>query len=302
MDGRRKMIDSNNEKLSLRKQCDLLAVNRSSFYYKKSESEINDVTLLNEIRDLWIKRPYFGYRRMTQELKLIGHAVNHKKVYRLMALSDMKVWYPKAHKNSGNHSSLRYPYLLKNLPIVRSNQVWQIDITYLKMRQGFMYLASIIDVYSRYVVGWSLSNTLDASNCLEALSSALTISRPEIINSDQGSQFTGEDWLREIGKLGCQISMTGKGRCLDNVYIERFWRSFKQEEFYLNEYQNVRDLKRAISDYIDFYNHKRCHQSLGYKRPAELYFGGTNVVRAVDMMDNVLVAHIPTASTTATIF
>jgi putative transposase len=175
---------------------------------------------------------------------------------------------------------------LKGVNITRAHQVWQVDITYLRMREGFVYLTVFMDVYSRYVVGWSLSNTLDTRSCLEALQMSLTQARPEIINTDQGCQFTSEDWVGVLKEAVIKISMTGKGRCLDNIYIERFWRSFKQEEFYLNDYMNIAELRKAIHAYIEFYNHERWHQSLNYKRPADLYFSSVVEGKAVDMVDN----------------
>ena len=165
-----------------------------------------------------------------------------------------------------------HPYLLRGVDIVRPNQAWMIDITYLRLNSGFMYLVALIDVHSRYIVSWSLSNTLETGFCLDALKKGLAQAQPEIINSDQGCQFTSDDWVEFLKEWGIKISMTGKGRCLDNVYIERFWRSFKGEKFYLNEYNNVQELRQAIVEYVEFYNQRRWHQSLDYKTPAEVYF------------------------------
>ena len=164
--------------------------------------------------------------------------------------------------------------MLRNLSIIRANQVLMVDITYLRMPMGFMYLVALIDVYSRYVVSWSLSNTLETVFCIDALRSAIYVAKPEIVNSDQGCQFTSDDWVNFLKEQEIKISMTGKGRCLDNIYIERFWRSLKREEFYLNEYACVKELRKAISAYIEFYNHKGWNQSLGYKTPASVYFSG----------------------------
>ena len=162
--------------------------------------------------------------------------------------------------------------MLKDLEIKSANQVWQVDITYLKLGNGFMYLVALIDIHSRYIVGWELSNTLDANFCVEMLQHILRLIKPEIVNSDQGCQFTSEGWISTLKANGIKISMDGKGRCLDNIYIERFWRSFKYEDFYLNDYQSVKELRQGIKSYIEFYNHKRWHQSLDYKRPADVYF------------------------------
>jgi putative transposase len=259
--------------LSLRKRCELLGINRSTLYYEKVTIEINDINLLNEIRDIWLKWSFYGFRRITRELQHKGIAVNRKRVQRLMQLGGIRAIYPEPKTSIKNKAHTVYPYLLKDLSIVRVNQVFMTDITYLKMGSGFVYLVAIIDVYSRFVVGWSLSNTLDTFNCLNALDQALNLATPEILNSDQGCQFTSESWTKALIEKGIKISMTGKGRCRDNIYIERFWRSFKQEEFYLKEYENVSLLKKAISQYIEFYNTQRWHQSLSYKRPADIYFG-----------------------------
>lgn len=269
---RRELIQVAPKELSIRQCCDLLGVNRSTLYYNEKSADIDDIDLLNAIRDIWERYPFYGYRRITKELRASGVKVNRKRVQRLMAWGGIQAIYPGPNTSRRNHLHAVHPYLLRNLSITHPNQVWMIDITYLRMPTGFMYLVALIDVYSRYVVGWSLSNTLDTEFCIEALKSALTDALPEIINSDQGCQFTSEEWIHFLREWKIKISMTGKGRCLDNVYIERFWRSFKREEFYLNEYGSVKELRNAIIDYIEFYNKKRWHQSLGYKTPAAVYF------------------------------
>ncbi len=270
--------------LSLRKRCSLLAINRSTLYYKKEEIDIDDATLLNEIRDIWLIRSFYGFRRITKELHAKGIIVNRKRVQRLMKTAGIQAIFAGPKTSIRNKMHEIYPYLLKKKVIDRVNQVWMVDITYLKMSSGFMYLVVLIDVYSRFVVGWSLSNTLDTFNCLTGLNEALQKGVPEIINSDQGCQFTSDDWISKLTEKGIKISMTGKGRCLDNIYIERFWRSFKQEEFYLNDYEDVASLKKAIQKYIEFYNNQRWHQSLGYKRPADIYFSSeTGLVTPVDL-------------------
>jgi len=229
--------------------------------------------LLNRIREIWERYPFYGYRRITKELnKNEGIEVNRKRVQRLMVLGGIQAIYPGPNTSRRNKQHAVYPYLLSGMEITRANQVWMVDITYLRMSNGFMYLVALIDVYSRYVVGWSLSNTLETEFCIEALKSGLMYGLPEIVNSDQGCQFTSETWVKFLWEYDIKISMTGKGRCHDNIYIERFWRSFKREEFYLNEYQSVKALRAAIGDYIEFYNKKRWHQALNYKRPADVYF------------------------------
>lgn len=267
-------MDVNHRQISLRRQCELLGLNRSSFYYETQDATVDDIDLLNEIREIWERRPFCGSRRITQELRGSGHVVNRKRVQRLMRWGGIQPLYPGPNTSRKNKLHAVHPYLLRDLAITHANQVWMVDITYLRMTGGFMYLIALIDVYSRYIVAWYLSNTLDAEFCLEALKLGLTRTIPKIINSDQGCQFTSNDWVDFLRNNKIRISMTGKGRCLDNIYIERFWRSFKREELYLNEYQRIKELKEVINSYMTFYNEERWHQSLDYKRPAEVYFGG----------------------------
>ncbi len=258
--------------LSLRKQCDLLKVNRSSLYYRTKGEESHDLTLLNEIRDIWIRYPFYGYRRITWVLKQRGFKVNHKRVQRLMNLGGIHAIYPGPNTSRRNKQHAVHPYLLKGLEITGPNKAWMVDITYLRLDKGFVYLVALIDVYSRYIVDWRLSTTLETSFCIEALESAIDKGRPDIVNTDQGCQFTSEEWISFLKANDILISMTGKGRCLDNVYIERFWRSLKREKFYLFEYSSVKELKKDIAEYMDFYNNDRPHQSLGNRIPATLYF------------------------------
>jgi putative transposase len=189
-----------------------------------------------------------------------------------MVLGGVKALFPGPNTSRRNKLHAVRPYLLRDMIIERPNQAWMVDITYLRMSDGFVYLVALIDVYSRYVVGWSLSNTLETEFCIDALKMGLEAGEPEIINSDQGSQFTSDDWINYLCEQDIRISMTGKGRCKDNIYIERFWRSLKQEEFYLHEYASIKELKKSIDAYIEFYNHRRWHQVLDYKRPADVYF------------------------------
>lgn len=267
----------------MRRQCELLGINRSGIYYENKPALITDVDVLNMIREIWERYSFYGYRRITKELQGNGVDVNHKRVQRLMLLGGIQAIYPGPNTSKRNHKQSVYPYLLKELVIIRPNTAWQVDITYLRMGNGFMYLVALIDIYSRYVVGWSLSNTMDTSFCIMALTMGLRMATPEIVNSDQGSQFTSDEWITMLKEMGIKVSMTGKGRCLDNIYIERFWRSFKWEEFYLYDYQSVAELKKAIIDYIEFYNHKRRHQSLDYKTPAQIYLGGSSEGKPVNI-------------------
>ena len=258
--------------MSVKRQCQLLYVNRSTLYYEKKPVSDLDVILMNEIRDIWSQMPFYGYRRITRELRFKGYAINRKRVQRLMQLSGIRAIYPKPKTSIPNKSHEIYPYLLKGLDIKEADQIWSVDITYLKMKCGVMYLVALIDVYSRFIVDWTLVNTLEAAHCVAMLKRALAQKRPQILNSDQGCQFTSEAWINTLKENGVQISMDGKNRCLDNIYMERFWRSLKYEDFYLNDYQTVPELREGIKNYIDFYNHKRWHQSLNYETPASVYF------------------------------
>ncbi len=251
----------------------MLGVNRSTLYYKEKPADIDDIDLLNVIRDIWERYPFFGYRRITKELRNNHQIkVNRKRVQRLMAWGGIQAIHPGPNTSKRNKLHAVHKYLLRDIEITRPNQAWMVDITYLRMPSGFVYLVALIDVYSRYIVGWALSNTLETDFCIDALKSGMEFGMPEIVNSDQGSQFTSDDWIDFLREWDIKISMTGKGRCTDNIYIERFWRSFKREEFYLNDYESVKELKKAIGAYIEFYNKRRWHQSLDYKTPAAVYF------------------------------
>jgi len=265
------MIDTNHGSLSIAIQCRLLGVNRSTFYYKAKELDKDDIVIMNEIRDIWIRIPFYGYRRITKELRHLGIIINRKRVQRLMQEMGILAIYPKPRLSLGNKQHKIYPYLLRDLIIDRPNQVWCVDITYLKVGCGFVYLIALIDLHSRYVIDWELLNTLETDGCLEMLDRALKRSKPEIINSDQGSQFSDAKWIEKLVSNGIKVSMDGKGRCLDNIYIERFWRSLKYEDFYLNDYQTVSELREGIRGYIEFYNNRRWHQALGYKTPVSIY-------------------------------
>lgn len=260
--------------LSLRSKCQLLGINRSVLYYKH-HSENDDIDLLNLIRDIWLKHTFYGYRKITAVLKLDYQLeVNRKRVLRLMKIGGIAAVYPKPNLSKNNVQHKVYPYLLNNFLVTKINQVWQIDITYLKLGTRFVYLVALIDVHSRYIVGWSLSFELDTENCLDALYKALKIAIPEIINSDQGCQFTSECWIKFVLDQNIKISMDGKGRCKDNIFIERFWRSIKYEAYYLNEYISFTDLYKGVNDYVEFYNKRRPHQNLGYLRPSDVYLKG----------------------------
>jgi len=278
------MVDAEND-LSVRKQCELVRVSRSGYYYQTKKESGQDSLLMNEIQDIWLDKPYYGYRRITCQLLEDGHQVNRKRVYRLMRSMNLKAIYPKPRLSTANKKHYKFPYLLEGMKIERPNQVWMTDITYIPMPRGFVYLVALIDVHSRYLVAWELSNSLDADFCLVMLKKAVLHQKPEILNSDQGSQFTSNDWIKAVENAGIKISMDGKGRCLDNVYIERFWRALKYEDMYVNPPQNMNEARQTITRYIEFYNNERFHQSLKYKVPAELYFQSKRK-RLMDTVDN----------------
>ncbi len=259
-----------NLELSVSRQCQLLGVERSGLYYKPV-AKVDDTVLMNRIYDIWYKQPHFGYRRVTKVLKREGMLINRKKVKRLMDMMGLKAIYPSPNTSLKKEGHEIYEYLLDGLCISRPNQVWQVDITYIRTRKGFAYLTALIDVYSRYIVGWSLSNTMDTTSCLEALTRGLEHGKPETINSDQGSQFTAGLWTNALKDQDIKISMTGKGRCLDNVYIERFWRSIKHEKIKLSEFDDIHELEHLIDEYVQHYNHERPHQALGELTPHEAF-------------------------------
>lgn len=259
--------------LSMTRRCELLKVNRSTVYYQSDKPDEDDIWLMNLIRDIWLQYPFYGYRKITRELRVVyDHIINHKRVLRLMNAIGIEALRPKPKTSIKMAGHVIYPYLLNNMEITHSNQVWMVDLTYIKFKSSFVYLIALIDVYSRYVVGWYLAETMHTEGCLCALRQALKLAKPEIINNDQGSQFTSWPWLLTLIELGIKISMDGKGRCLDNVYIERFWRSIKYEAIHLNEYDSLKALNKGIKNYIQFYNYDRYHQSLYYKTPASVYF------------------------------
>lgn len=267
------MILARNENtLSLEKSCELLGLNRSSVYYKTQELSEENVDLMNLIYELWQEHPFYGYRKLTVILQKKGYIVNHKRVLRLMKFMGIQAIYSKKKLNNFNDNKIIYPYLLNDVTINKPNQVWSTDLTYLRMEQGFMYLIAIIDLFSRYVISWKLLNTMEAVDCVDSLKEALSINIPDIFNTDQGSQFTSNSWISYLLNNNIKISMNGKGRCFDNIYIERLWRTIKYEDFYLNCYQDGWKLEEGLKEFILFYNNERPHQSLNYKTPAEIYF------------------------------
>jgi len=266
------MIDRELPDLSVRRQCELLKVSRSGLYYEPEPTSPEELALMRRIDELHLQRPFFGSRMLADALRKEGREVNRKRVQRLMRLMGIESMAPKPKTSEPHPEHVRYPYLLRGLAISRPNQVWATDITYIPMKAGFAYLVAIIDWYSRRVLSWRLSNTLDSRFCVEALEEALgRFGQPEIFNSDQGAQFTAEDFTKPLRERGIAISMDGKGRCLDNVFVERLWRSLKYEEVYLHAYDDVAAARAGIARYLTFYNDERSHQALGYQTPAAFY-------------------------------
>lgn len=240
-------------------------------YYKPMPATNADAVVMNEIREVYQQRPFYGYRRILVELRKTGFLINHKRLQRLLASAGIKALYPGKRTTVRNPEHKVFPYLLRELVIVRPNQVWQVDITYIKMRNGFVYLICLIDVFSRKIMGWELSTFLDTAPCLEALCKALNNGLPEIINSDQGCQFTSAVWIETLMLNNIRISMDGKGRWADNVYIERLWRSIKYENVFLHSFDTVEQARNCLGDYIEFYNNQRSHQALNYHTPNDVH-------------------------------
>ena len=268
---RRAVIDRDHPRLSLVRQCALLGISRSSLYYRTTEASAQDLELMVLMDRQYLKTPFYGSRRMTVWLRTQGHQVNRKRVRRLMQMMGLETIYRRPNTSKPTPGHKVYPYLLRGLEINRVNQVWATDITYIPMARGFLYLVAIMDWHSRYVLAWRLSNTLEVDFCVEALEEALSKGRPEIFNTDQGSQFTSEAFTGRLLAQGIQVSMDGKGRCMDNVFVERLWRSIKYEEVYLKAYQNGSEARRGIGAYLAFYNQERPHQALAYRTPGQLF-------------------------------
>jgi len=229
---------------------------------------------MDAIDMIYTKRPFYGVRKIEKQLRRDGKIVNHKRVHRLMQILGIEAIYPKPNLSKNNMPHPVYPYLLKNKVITLPNQVWGIDITYIRLKKDWLYLVAIIDWHSRFIVSWELSDTMSVGFCCEALQKALTVGMPEIHNSDQGVQFTAEEYLGILkANPTIQISMDHKGRCFDNIFTERLWRTIKYEEVYLKSYESPREARQSLREYIAFYNNERMHQSLNYLTPAEIYFG-----------------------------
>ena len=270
-------MEPEHKKISVVRQCQLLGINRSTIYYRERVENAEDVELMRLLDTQYTETPFYGYRRMTVYLQNLGYKINHKRVIRLMKKLGLEAIYPKPNLSKPNKEHLKFPYLLRGVKIEHSNQVWATDITYIRLKGGFIYLLVIMDWHSRFVIDFEISNSLESTVFVETLKRALEKGEPEIFNSDQGSQFTAIEWLKVLTDKGIQISMDGRGRCFDNIFVERLWRTVKQEEVYLKEYQDVWEAEESLSKYFDFYNYRRPHQSLGYKTPFEIYQKGLKI-------------------------
>jgi putative transposase len=271
----RRLVEDGHPQLSVRRQCELLGLCRSSLYYQPARDSAENLRLMRQIDEEYTAHPFYGSRKMTVWLREVqGEQVNRKRVRRLMRVMGLEAIYPKPRLSLAGRGHRIYPYLLRDVAIERPDQVWSADITYVPMAAGFMYLAATIDWYSRCVIAWRLSNTLEGSFCVEMLQEALSWGRPEVFNTDQGVQFTAEAFTGRLVEAGVAVSMDGKGRCLDNVFVERLWRSVKYEDLYLRCYETVAELGRGLKRYFGFYNEERLHQSLDYRTPAQVYREG----------------------------
>lgn len=268
------MIDENNSGLSVNRRCQLLGLSRSSYYYEiAGESELN-FELMRLIDEQYTRAPFFGEPKMTEWLNRLGYEVNHKRVERLMREMGLHAIYPKKRLSSLDVNHRRYPYLLAGMVIDHPNHVWCSDITYIRLHHGFSYLVAIMDWFSRYILSWELSESLESDFCKKALKRALSFyESPEVFNSDQGSQFTCEDFTGLLESRKIQVSMDGRGRVYDNIFIERLWRTVKYEEIYLRDYQDRSEAEGRLRSYFRFYNRERFHQALDYATPEEVYQG-----------------------------
>ena len=268
------MIDRKHPELSLVRQCSLLGISRSSLYYQPVPAGEEDLELMARMDRQYLKASFYGSRKMAAWLRAQGYQANRKRVRRLMQVMGLEAIYRKPNTSKPAPDHQVYPYLLKGLEINRANQVWTADITYIPMARGFLYLVAIMDWHSRYVLSWRLSNTMEVDFCVEALAEALSKGCPDIFNTDQGSQFTSEAFTGVLLEQRIRISMDGKGRYADNIFVEPLWRSIKYEEVYLKAYENRSEARRGIGAYLDFYNQERPHQALGYRTPGEVFEEG----------------------------
>ena len=258
--------------IPIKRQCELIGISNSAYYYKPAQLDPYNLELMRLIDEQYTRAPFYGVQRMTAHLVNKGYCVNVKRIRRLYRLMGIEAIYPKK-KLSIPSMEYKYPYLLNDIAVARPNHVWCADITYIRLLNGFLYLFAVMDWHSRYVLAWRLSNTLDVQFCIEGLKASLSDFRPQIFNTDQGSQFTSKEFTELLLDNGVKISMDSKGRAFDNIFIERLWRSVKYEEVYINAYETPKQAYTGLSDYFRFYNNERLHQSLGYKTPYEVHFG-----------------------------
>lgn len=267
-------VGKEHKQLSVRQQCELLELNRSTMYYEPVGPSQDTLDLLRCIDRIFTDTPFFGARRIREALRDQGHSVSRNRIRRLMKLMGIEAIYPRPRTSKPAPGHKIYPYLLKGWEINRPNQVWSTDISYIPMRRGFVYVMAVIDWYSRYVMAWSLSNTLEADFCVDTLKEALQYGTPEIFNTDQGSQFTSDGFVGTLLSAGIQVSMDGRRRWVDNVFVERLWRSLKYEEVYIHAYDSIRDARQSIGRWFNFYNTQRPHQSLEYQKPIHVHNKG----------------------------
>jgi putative transposase len=267
------LIESDHPHISIARQCDLVGLPRSSYYYSSEGETAENLHLMRLLDEQYTRTPFYGVRRMTVWLRQQGYTVNPKRVARLLHTMGLETIYPKPRLSQPHPAHRSYPYLLRGVPITRVNQVWSTDITYIRLRGGFVYLVAVMDWFSRYVLSWAVSITMDVGFCLEALEQALGMATPDIFNSDQGAQFTSADFTGRLETAGVKISMDGRGRALDNVFVERLWRTVKYEEVYLKDYETPHEAIQGLERFFQLYNRQRPHQALGYQTPATVYFG-----------------------------
>jgi len=268
------MVEPGNSRIGVTKQCELLGISRSGYYYQSRSLSERDLRQMRLIDEEYTRHPFFGSRRLSDWLSDQGDPACRERVQRLMRILGLEAIYPKKRLTLENKEHKKYPYLLRGLRIDRPDQVWCSDITYLRLRGGFVYLTAVMDWHSRCVLSWELSNTMGSEFCVSALDRALERSRPDIFNTDQGSQYTSDDFTGRLEEESIQISMDGRGRCFDNIMIERLWRSVKYEEVYLKDYASVRECRDSLDTYFAFYNHERRHQSLDRRTPWDVYQSG----------------------------
>jgi putative transposase len=267
------LIEPKHPQISIARQCDLLGLSRSTYYYHARGESAENLQLMRLLDEQYTHTPYYGVRRMTAWLRSQGYAVNRKRVARLLRTMGLETIYPKPRTSQPHPEHRVYPYLLRGVSITRVNHVWSTDMTYIRLHGGFVYLVAVMDWFSRYVLSWALSITMEVGFCLEALEHALGVATPDIFNSDQGAQFTSLEFTGRLAAAGIQISMDGRGRALDNVFVERLWRTVKYEEVYLKDYETPREATQQLARFFVRYNEQRQHQALGYQTPAAVYFG-----------------------------